>query len=169
MSINTFKSKLTNGGARANQFEVLVTFPTLVPNSANANAKVPYLCEAASLPASTIEVAEGWYRGRRVPFAGERNFQPWTLTFLNENFEVYNAFQSWSNSMNNVSTNQGVIDWSQYTTQLVVNQLDRNDNVIKTFTFQGAFPIDVSAIDLNFASNNQIEKFNVTFDYTNWV
>jgi hypothetical protein len=170
MSILQFKNNLINGGVRANQFRVELSFPSGVGNGASAALKASFLCEAAQLPASNMGVADVFYRGRRIPVAGEREFQPWTITVVNEtDFEVYTALQDWMEMMNQVDTNMGQTTVSTYVADLNVIQLDRNDSPLKQFKFKDAFPTSISQIDLAFGTNNQIERFQVTFDYTNWV
>jgi hypothetical protein len=102
MSINDFKTALENGGARPNQFRVGLILPTYTGGSSLGN-KAQFLCEATSMPGSSIGVAEAYYRGRRVPFAGERTFQPWTVTIVNDTtFDIYNDNEKRMQIMNHV-------------------------------------------------------------------
>jgi hypothetical protein len=50
-----------------------------------------------------------------------------------------------------------------------VYQLDRNGVPVKHYKFIDAFPTEVSAIELNFDTNNQIEEFTVTLQYNYWT
>ena len=81
MQIQKFKSALGAGGARPNQFEVILTFPTAV-GAVGGDANI--LVTGAAMPASTVNPAIIQYRGREVKFAGERIFDPWTITIAND-------------------------------------------------------------------------------------
>ena len=74
-SINTFRAKLVNGGARPNQFEVIITFPN-IPNVPLGTSS--FLISVAELPGQTIGVAPVYYRGREVKLAGDKVFAPFT-------------------------------------------------------------------------------------------
>lgn len=168
-SISTFKSNLAGGGARPNQFRVILTFPSWVPSGPIATLKAGFLCEAASLPASTIGVASVPFRGINVPFAGDRQYQPWNLTVMNDvDFAIRNALEIWQQGIVENDTNLGRTVSSQYTATGLVQQLDRNDNIIKTYEFVDMFPENISDIPLAFGTNDTIETFGVTFRYTTW-
>ena len=169
MSILDFKSALIGGGARGNQFRVELSFPSLVSGTGQAANKAQFLCTAASLPGSDIGVADVMYRGRNVPLAGERTFQPWTITIINDtDFAIRDAFEKWMQVINNVKSNQGVTNPLAYTAQLNVVQLDRNGSELKRYTFIDAWPNNLSDIQLAFGQNNAVEEFSVTLQYAYW-
>lgn len=164
MSILNFKASLLGGGARANQFRVTLNFPTFVPGSSAAGNKAQFLVEAASLPGQTIGVASVMYRGRQVKLAGERIFDNWSVTVLNDNdFDIHNAFEAWMQSINNKEQNTGIINPLQYTVDMNVEQLDRNGASLKKYTFKDAWPINISPIGLSFGQNDEVERFTVEF------
>lgn len=165
MSILNFKASLLGGGARANQFRVTLNFPTFV-DGASAATKAQFLCEAASLPGQSIGVANVMYRGREVKLAGERRFDNWVITCINDtDFDIHNAMESWMQYINNKQENSGLTNPLLYTTNMNVEQLDRNGVTLKKYTFQDAWPVSISPIQLNFGENDQVEKFNVEFAY----
>ena len=91
-NISDFKAQLIGGGARANQFQVQLTFPSFVSAGAAVGINAQFLCKAAQLPASTVENMPIYYRGRQVNFAGERTFAPWSVTIYNDTtFTIRNA------------------------------------------------------------------------------
>jgi hypothetical protein len=168
--ISAFKANLALGGARANQFYVQLQFPASVGAGPIIGQKGQFLCKGAQLPASTIDNTPVNYRGRQVNLAGERTFAPWTITILNDNdFALRNAFEAWMNSINNNQTNTGNIIPNQYQVDMQVYQLDRNGNAVKEYKFIDAYPTEVSAIELNFDTNNQVEEFTVTLVYNYWT
>jgi len=166
MSILAFKAALIGGGARANQFRVTLNFPTFV-NGTNAATKSQFLCEAASIPGQSIGIAPLMYRGRPIKLAGERTFDNWQVTCINDtDFGIHNAMESWMQSINSKSENSGLVNPLVYTTSMQVEQLDRNGVVLKKYTFQDAWPINISPIQLSFSDNDNVERFSVEFAYS---
>ena len=99
-TLNDFKNRISGGGARPNLFECEINFPTAAfsGNGDDANAlseKTRFLIKAAQLPASTINVIDIPFRGRNLKIAGDRTFDPWTITVINDvDFKVRNALPS---------------------------------------------------------------------------
>jgi hypothetical protein len=169
-NISDFKAQLIGGGARPNQFRVDLTFPTFVSIGAVVGLNAQFLCKASSLPASTVENMQILYRGRQVNFAGERAFAPWSVSIYNDTtFSIRNAMEKWSDGiMNNAQTN-GRTNPRDYQVDLQVTQLDRNGAPVKTYKFHDAYPTTIGAITLDYDSNNQIEIFEVEFNYNYWT
>jgi hypothetical protein len=169
-TISEFKAMMTGGGARPNQFRVELGFPGFVSTGAAVGLKAMFLCKAAQLPASTIEDIAVQYRGRPIHFAGERTFAPWTITVYNDtDFAIRNAMETWSNGIQNLAATTGITNPRDYQSDMVVNQLDRNGTVIKSYRFIDAYPTEVSAIALDYETGNQIETFDITFQYNYWT
>jgi hypothetical protein len=165
-NIADFKAQMLGGGARPNQFRVNLTFPNYVPLGVVAGTRGQFLCKAAQLPASTIENIPVLYRGRPVNFAGERTFQPWTVTVYNDtSFNIRNALEQWQSGIQNYDTTDGRTNPTDYQVDLTVEQLDRNGATIKTYKFFDAMPTNISAIALDFEQQNAIEMFDVEFTY----
>ena len=172
-SISAFRGKLTGGGARSNLFEVDITFPTSVGPDNVRDEKVNFLCKAAEIPASNLGNIPVPYRGRVLPVAGDRTFDPWTVTIINDtDFLIRDAMERWSNSINDLQTAQGLVDPAAYQTRAFVKQLGRSGDgpttkepVLRTYLFEGIYPNVVSSIPLDFGATDQIEEFQVTFNY----
>lgn len=165
--IADFKSQLINGGFRPNQFRCEILFPSTVPNN-DAGRAVQFLAKSASLPSSTISSIPVSYRGRPAKFAGEREFQPWTIeVYSDTDFAIRNAFEAWIDTMQRAGSTAGAIDPLSYQSTLKAIAMDRNDNEVKTYVFNDAYPTEIGQIQLDWESNNQIATFAVTFDY-NW-
>ena len=165
-NISDFKSQLATSGARGNQFRVQITFPSIIPNAALAGQKLQFLAKSAQLPSSTVGDITVMYRGRPVHFAGEREFEPWSIEVYNDNdFIVRNAFESWVDTMANSDTTHGAMYTQIYQVDMQVQQLDRNDQIVKEYTFHDAFPLSVGQIQLDWDDSNVIERFPVTFQY----
>ncbi len=159
--INRFKQQLANGGARPNQFRVNITFPTEAPSGDKQ-----LLVTGAALPASTVNPVITQYRGREIKFAGERIFDPWTITIVNDNeMSLRSSFEKWMELINEKESNEGKIAWSEYQKEIVIEHLDRNDDVTNKINLKEAFPINMSEIALAYAQNDIIEEYTVTFQY----
>ena len=165
-NIADFKAQMIGGGARPNQFRVDLTFPSYVGLGAIAGQRAQFLCKAAQLPASTIETLPVLYRGRPVNFAGERTFQPWTVTIYNDTtFGIRNALEQWQSSIQNYNTTDGRTNPSDYQVDLTVTQLDRSGAEIKSYKFVDAMPTLIGAVALDYEQQNAIEMFDVEFTY----
>ena len=164
--IDDFKANLIGGGARANQFRVTITPPSGIAIGLDVR-RASFLVRASNLPAQTLAEIAIPFRGRQIYIAGDREFtDPWSVTFLNvTDFMIRNAMERWSNGINDLADGTGVIAPSDYQTDLLVEQLDRSGDTLKKYTFRGSYPQDMSPIDLNYGTNDEIERFTVTFAY----
>lgn len=167
MDISKFKGLLGAGGARPNQFRVLLSFPSYVTVP---DKEYSLLVTGAAVPASNVNPTLIQYRGREVKLAGERIFDPWTITIVNDTeFSLRRPFEEWMNGMNNLVDNTGVITPRDYQIDLEVEHLDRNDEVLQTYKLHSAFPINMSEIALQYGQNDVIEEFTVTFNYQHYT
>ena len=164
-NINDFKAKLAGGGARANQFKVTMPFPGYAQVGGEIE-DLAFLCTTAQIPAMNVGLVNVPFRGRQIKIAGDRTFADWSITVLNDtNFKLRNAFERWQNGINNMTDNEGLSNPVDYQVDAFVDQLDRNGNTLKSYTLRGAFPVEVSDIALNYATNDEVETFGVTFQY----
>ncbi len=164
-NINDFKARLAGGGARANQFKVVMPFPGYAQVGGEIE-DLAFLCQATSIPAMTIANVDINFRGRQVKIAGDRTFGDWSITVLNDtNFKLRNAFERWQNGINNMTDNEGLTNPVDYQVDAFVDHLDRNGNTIKSYTLRGAYPTTVDEIPLDYGTNNAVETFGVTFSY----
>ena len=175
-SIVDFRSKMRGGGARTNLFEVTIEYPELLglpTDSDGPKATGEFLIKAAEIPASNLGNIPVPFRGRVLPVAGDRTFDPWTVTVINDtNFKIRDAMEKWSNSINDLQTSQGLIDPADYQTNAKVKQLSREGGnnpgditVLREYRFEGIYPNVVSNIPLDYGATDQIEEFQVTFNY----
>ena len=146
LGVDDFKSKLRGGGARPNLFKATINFP----GYANGDPELTsFLCETAQLPGSTLGQIIVPFRGRQLKMSGDRTFEAWTPTIINDtDFVIRDSMERWMNGMNAHSANTGLSSPIAYEADLKVDQLDRDGGVLKTYTFRGSFPQDLSPIDL---------------------
>jgi len=164
-SINEFKSRLTYGGARPTLFQVQLTNP-IAPL---ADLKVPFMAKAASLPASTTGQIIAPFFGRQVKYGGDRVFEDWTVTIINdEDFQIRNALEAWSNAINTHVSNDRALP-QNYKSDAIVIQYGKDGRILRQYSFQGLFPLNISDIPLAWEQQDTIEEFTVTFAYDLWV
>ena len=165
-SIDDFKANLIGGGARANQFRVTITPPPGIAIGLDVR-RTSFLATASNLPGMAMETVAVPFRGRNIYIAGDRpEFEEWTTTFYNDtDFMIRNAMERWNNGINDLRENTGVITPADYQSDLFVEQLDRDDTVLKTYIFKSAYPLTTSIIDLASATVNELETFEVTWRY----
>ena len=164
-NINDFKAKLAGGGARPNQFKVTMPFPGYAQVGGEIE-DLAFLCRATVIPSMTVGNINVPFRGRQIKIAGDRTFEDWNVTVINDtDFELRNAFERWQNGINNMTDNEGLTNPVDYQVDAFVDHLDRNGNTIKSYTLRGLYPTIVSAIDLNYETNDVVEEFTATFAY----
>jgi hypothetical protein len=164
-SIQDFKSVLQGGGVRPTMFQVELVFP---PNSSPdvnlASNQGTFLIKSAQLPQFQVGAIPVPFRGRKLKVTGDREIADWTVNVLNDvTFTLRKGFEKWSEICQNVNYALGANTLAQYMANATVRQLDRDGNQLRAYRFEGIWPIDVAAIDLDFDTNNTVEDFNVTF------
>ena len=160
-TISDFKSKLTGGGARANLFEVVLTFPDIVQPATDVLDKSRFLVKGARLPASNIAQIEVPFRGRALKIAGDRTFDSWTVTVINDtDFAIRSAFENWMNAINRLSDNTGLVNPADYQADCYVYQLDRDGQALRSYRFFDTFPTQVGPIELSYDATG-IQEFTV--------
>jgi len=183
-TLSQFKSKLIGGGTRPNLFEVSIpTFPSAISEAWSAgddseNGIFKFLCKATALPASNLGSIEIPFRGRILKVAGDRTFDDWTVTIINdEDFKLRTAFERWSNVMSRLDDATGVTNPSSYMTDGYVQQLGRGNtpatgtpsdgesSVLRSYKFFDVFPVTVGEIALSYDTTDTLEEFDVTFRY----
>ena len=184
-SISQFRSELDGGGLRPNLYEVHLDFPDgVAPNLSQAKEDGIFFCKAAALPAANMGLIEVPFRGRQLKVAGDRTFDTWTVTILNDtDMGLRGAFERWINMLGTADSGQGRTNPSTYQKELYVYQLgralpgssgsssnfdDQKITALRRYKFWGCFPTAVSQIDLAFDNNDAISEFTVEFQVQWW-
>ena len=161
---DSFKTALTGGGARPNQFMVQLNFPAFAMDSTATSAS-QFLVVAAELPGQTIGKTGTMYRGREIKLAGDRSFDPWRIRVINDSgMHIRRSLERWFNGINGLEDNSGYLSPFDYQVDLLVTQLDRNNVPLKQYIMHDAMPVDLGAIALDFATNDTVEEYDVTFE-----
>lgn len=169
MRIDQFIANLSEGGARPNLFRVEGQFPASIGENTSSQL-LQFHCKASSIPPSTLGTIQLPFRGRYAKLAGDRVFDPWNITIINEaGFPLRNAFEKWSESINGNLTNVGLGGTGHrfiaYKQRWLVTQLDRNGLDMETYILHDCWPQNIGPISLSFDTTNTIEEFDVTLEY----
>ena len=182
-TIDKFKSRISGGIARPNLFEVVLATPDgVVDTDVNDfGIKSRFLVKAAALPASNIAPISVPFRGRTLKIAGDRTFDEWTVTVINDtDFAIRSSMERWMNSIAKVSDNSGLTNPEDYIKDLKIYQLGRAEvaqntqasetdmPILRTYKFHGCFPTNVSQLDLSYDPADALEEFTVTFQVQWW-
>jgi hypothetical protein len=163
-NINEFKSQLTGGGARPTLFQVQITNPILPV----ADLKLSFMVKTAAIPSSSVGGFAVPYFGRVVKYAGDRTFEPWGVTVINdEDFAVRNALEAWSNAINSHDSNTRALP-QDYKSNGIVTQYSKDGRALRTYVFEGMYPSTIDSIPLSWGDTDTIEEFSVTFEYDLW-
>tara|TARA_Y100001972_G_C7553547_1_gene278228 strand:- start:48 stop:704 length:657 start_codon:yes stop_codon:yes gene_type:complete len=180
-SITDFRNRLSGGGARPNLFEVNIALPAGVDGFLDYEKDINFMVKAAEIPASNIGNIPVPFRGRVLPIAGDRTFDPWTVTIINDQkFNIRASMELWANRINDLEFAGGDINPADYQTNAQVFQLGRSTNknvqsggegipILREYRFEGIYPNTVSSIPLDYGATDQIEEFQVTFNYLFWT
>tara|TARA_R100001443_G_scaffold115334_1_gene132864 strand:+ start:112 stop:732 length:621 start_codon:yes stop_codon:yes gene_type:complete len=182
-TIDKFKSRLSGGIARPNLFEVVLAFPDGVVDASvnDLDSKARFLVKSAALPASNIAPIVVPFRGRQLKIAGDRTFDEWQITVINDSdFAIRSSFERWMNSMAKVSDTSGNTNPEDYTRDAYVYQLGRsavtpnsqesaqNMPILRTYKFYSVFPTQVSQLDLSYDNSDAVEEFTVNLQVQWW-
>lgn len=173
-SPDTFRANFPGSGARSNLFQVSLAFPTFATDAGNASSKVQFLAKAASLPGSKLGVIQNInFGGRQIKYPGDRTFQDWKLTILNdEDFKIRAAFDSWMNAINSHVGNTRspqAFNITDYQVDAYIKQYSKiGGSPIRQYRFVGVWPSDLEDIAVSFDDQDKVEEFGVTLTYQWW-
>ena len=124
------------GGVRPNLFRVDIEGPEFFNN-------FHFFCKGAAIPASTVGVIAVPFRGRQLQVPGDRTFEPWTVTVLNDvDWQHRTAFENWTHRITAYSANVSNFDSGDlgYYGRATVIHLDRSGNVVRRYVLEDIFP-----------------------------
>ena len=173
--INKFRTNaLNNSGARANLFDVTISGATVAGLTAS---EFNFSCKGAAIPPMAVGVVEVPYFGRTVKVPGNKTFDNWTTTIINdEGFEIRNSFEKWLAAMGTHEGNLVTIGGgttggvsSLYGSASVSQYSKAGGTALETYSFVNIFPVNLSEIALGWDSNDAIEEFTIEFAYDYWT
>ena len=159
-TIDQFKAQLIGGGPRANRFRVFIP---------RAGEKIEFLCTAAQIPSANINTLAVPFRGQVLKLAGDRTFEPWTVTVMNDvEFSSRTALEAWQEEIQGFGTSDGALNTDYLLSRAFVEQLHKDDSVLARYEFMNMFPQNIAAIELSTDEATAIETFQVTFEFSHW-
>ena len=165
-NINEFYSALQFGGARPNLFDVIITWP------GGAFNDIQFLCSATSIPGATLNTIPRHYFGRELKFAGNRTFEDWTVTIVNdEDYEIRDGMEALSNSLNDFEFNvreSGRVQTNTYKGMGTVTHYGKTGDLIRRYELRGLMPTTISPMTVDWQTD-EIQTFDVTFSMDYWV
>jgi len=160
-NIDEFKGSVANF-ARPTLFKVQL--PSII------DATLGFMCKAANLPASTLGIIEVPYMGRKIKIAGDRTFAEWQITVMNEQSMVLRKqFEDWSNLINEHELNTGPNQSATYKHDATVQQLGVDGGILAEYALIGAWPSELSEVDLNWESNDSVSEYTVSLSFDYWT
>ena len=162
-TISDFKNNF-RGGVRPNLFQCSITAPVF------GQMNLQFLGKATHIPASSIAKLEIPFRGRNLAIPGDRVFNDWSVTILNDpDWQNRTALEEWMNQISNHSQNTSSLPAANVYGQATVQQLGRSGNTIRTYRLQDILPTEIAQIDLTMDSGGTPEEYVVTFAVNNWT
>jgi len=157
-TISDFAARF-KGGVRPNLFRVNINSPSALFTD------LQFLCKATTIPASTLGKIEVPYRGRKLQVPGDRTFEDWNVTLLNDvDWQNRSAMEAWMARISAHSANYSDYDRDDisYYGQATVSQLDRQNKIIRSYRME-VLPTSAAAITLDADTTDAVEEFEVTF------
>ena len=173
-SVTKLKSSLIKGGARPSLFQVELLFPQ-VAGIKQPTIKSKFLVKGATIPASTIGTHDVYFHGRAVRVAGDRTFDTWETTIINdEDYGIRVVLEKWMNLISThilntrkeFSTAEG--QNADYKQTIKVSQYNKKGEHAHHYHFYGAFPSALSSIALDWGTQ-EIEEYTCTWTYDHWL
>jgi len=175
-TISEFKNGF-KGGTRANRFNVVFNWPTDIENPPTT---LIYHATAAKLPESELGSISIPYRGRVAHYAGDRDYKPWTVTFIDDTGTnaSWLAFHQWADLLS--SHTQNTVADTTYSNgenlkEIIFNQLrdpssggtdtTTGHTTFRTISLKHAWPSEVGQIGLDMGEGGSLVSFSVTFTY----
>ena len=154
-------------GARPSLFLAQVNFPVSVDGGTEARDKSRFLIKATAIPGSTLGIIELPFMGRKIKLAGDRTFEDWETTIINdEQMDVRTAIEGWSDAINGFQSNKpSFANSMDYRTSATITQLSTRGNAIRTYKFHEIWPSSIAAIDVAWETTDTIEEFSCTWTY----
>jgi len=172
--INGFK-----GGTRLNRFTVEGSVGTNATGS--GRLLTPFHIRSASLPEATVGPISINYRGRTVNYAGDRVYQPWQITVLddhggnaNGSENLFKMFHDWHDKINshgsNLTSETNPVNLWQRT--WTIKQYEVNCNTPlpgRSFKLFNVWPIAIGPLVLDMGQDNTLASFAVTLVYSHYT
>lgn len=174
LSLKEFKSRVTDL-ARPNRFEVEIYTPSIYnPQLYSSEYNLlHWLVQNATIPSRSQGEINLPFHGMELKLPGDYSKENISLTFLNSyGWEGRRFFERWMDlhmqtvsDLNDRRDALSIINDSY----LKIKQMGRTaSSVLATYKLFDVFPTNISEIQLDMNSTDQVETFVVTFAYSYW-
>ena len=168
MDIKEFRSSFTGELAKPSRFKVIVNLPALLGATIDSKT-LSMRCENAALPGRTLATSDLRIYGPTEKFPYQSTYDDISLTFICDSSMIEKAaFDAWIELINPINRGWNFEYKANYATRITIIQYDNSDNEVHKVHLIDAFPIAVSQLDLDWASDAPYHKLNVVFAYTYW-
>ena len=175
LQISDFTNYFSQHGevSKADKFDVWLTVPQSIQSTVSMQ-DLATQCEVASLPGRDIVMREytQWSFQRRIPMHSQ--YHAIDLQFLcTGDLVEKKLFDAWMEVM--VPSTTGFANYpiddngnAVYETDIWVNQYDQSANSNYGVILQGAMPISMQPMALDW-SNDQVHRLQITFAFIKWI
>ena len=159
------------GGAKANKYRAIFSFPAEAAVDSNIVDKVSITTKTFDVPELTKGKIETPFQGHIIKTPGDRVWPELPVTFQSDkSFEVYRAFVRWENLTAPMRAGTGsVTEFERYSADLVIQGGDNDENgnfiVQVSHEFYDAFPLTVGGYQYSNDAADTLIEFPVTFDF----
>jgi hypothetical protein len=187
-SIESFKATIArrSGFAHQNYFSVFMSLPLIsidssriLVNAASGNTNpsqvlnsprdVGFLCESCSLPGRVIATQDYQTVKQSVKMPTVFLNDEVTFTFLlTQDYYMKEVFDQWQSQIMDFDRYK-LRYKADYTSDIIIDQLNKEGLPVYSVMLQKAFPVAVSSVELSNTGENTIQKVSVTMAYDNFV
>ena len=176
MNISAFRTGFK--GTRSNRF---IITPGAAPTGAVPAGTAPNLeafklyAKATSFPGSAIGMIPVSYQGRVVKYSGERQFAEWSIQVYDSSvsggFNIRRYFENWITLGDHPLTHKqqyniaSTAPWKIEFDDITATAGGDTAAYKKPFNLFICWPIDISAIDLNYEAADSFAEFTLTLAY----
>jgi len=173
MDIQTFRKDFSS--SRSNRYKISGTMPN---GLGKLDDSFTLYAKSVSFPGSQIGMIPVSYQGRVIKFAGERQFAEWSVqvydvsnSALAPSIDIRTQLEAWIDLCDGANTHKQIYNKvadSPWTIEFddTNDQQGSGGNVYnKKMELYNCWPIDISAIDLNYEAADSFAEFTLTFAY----
>ena len=184
-----FLSKFERGVMRPNRYEIEFNLPKGIVSTSggelidkravfgviqlqsgqlNAGGRINVKCHTATVPQRTLQSFT--IKQNITPFSVPYSavYDPVTFSFYADaNGDTRKFFDIWQRTAINVKSNTTNF-YDEYTSDVVMKILDRENIPSYAVRLYGAYPISVGPLELSYASNDAFQTIMTTMSYRYW-
>ena len=172
MNIQGFREGFSS--SRSNRYKITGTMPN---GLGKLDDSFTLYAKSVSFPGSQIGMIPVSYQGRVIKFAGERQFAEWSVQVYDvstnaSSVDIRTQLEEWIEDCDSANTHIQRFN-NAATKKWTVEYDDIDDNTSggngvgynKKMELYNCWPIDISAIDLNYEAADSFAEFTLTFAY----